>query len=107
MHITVNGHASYCYTGGKPFDAAKPSIILPVGISFYTFQTMSYAIDIYRGELKLTRDFLAFAAFVSYFPQLVAGPIERATNLLPQIEKPRTFKYDDAVAGLRLILWGM
>ncbi|MBU2974660.1 MBOAT family O-acyltransferase [Zobellia sp. B3R18] len=83
------------------------NIILPVGISFYTFQTMSYTIDVYRGNLKPTRDFVSFASFVSFFPQLVAGPIERATNLLPQILNARVFKYEIAVQGLRLILWGM
>jgi len=82
------------------------SIALPVGISFYTFQTMSYTIDIYRKQLEPTRDFIAFAAFVSYFPQLVAGPIERASNLLPQITKPRNFDYQKAVDGLRQALWG-
>ncbi|CAM3399278.1 MBOAT family O-acyltransferase [Zobellia roscoffensis] len=83
------------------------NIILPVGISFYTFQTMSYTIDVYRSNLKPTKDFVSFASFVSFFPQLVAGPIERATNLLPQILSLRVFKYDVAVQGLRLILWGM
>ena len=83
------------------------NIILPVGISFYTFQTMSYTIDIYRKQLKPTKDFISFASFVSFFPQLVAGPIERATNLLPQILNKREFKYDQGVQGLRLILWGM
>lgn len=82
-------------------------IILPVGISFYTFQTMSYSIDIYRGQLKPTKDFVGFAAFVSFFPQLVAGPIERASNLLPQILNKRTFEYGKAVQGLRQILWGL
>jgi len=82
-------------------------IILPIGISFYTFQTMSYALDIYRGQLNPTRNFLNFAAFVSFFPQLVAGPIERASRLLPQIESRRIFSYEEGVAGLRLILWGM
>jgi len=82
-------------------------VILPVGISFYTFQTLSYSIDIYRGNLKPTRSFINFAAFVSFFPQLVAGPIERASRLLPQIENKRVFKYEEGVAGLRLILWGM
>ena len=82
------------------------SITLPVGISFYTFQTMSYTIDIYRKQLEPTRDFIAFAAFVGYFPQLVAGPIERASNLLPQITKPRNFSYQKAVNGLRQALWG-
>ena len=83
------------------------NIILPVGISFYTFQTMSYTIDIYKGKLKPTEDFISFASFVSFFPQLVAGPIERASNLLPQILKKREFKYEQGVQGLRLILWGM
>jgi alginate O-acetyltransferase complex protein AlgI len=82
-------------------------IILPVGISFYTFQTMSYTIDIFRKQLKPTKDFISFASFVSFFPQLVAGPIERATNLLPQVLKKRKFKYDQGVQGLRLILWGV
>jgi len=83
------------------------NIILPVGISFYTFQTMSYTIDIYRKKLEPTKDFISFASFVSFFPQLVAGPIERATNLLPQILQKREFKYEQGVQGLRLIMWGM
>lgn len=82
-------------------------IILPVGISFYTFQTLSYTIDIYRRKLARSKDFISFAAFVSFFPQLVAGPIERATHLLPQFYKPRTFDYSKAVDGLRQILWGL
>ena len=81
-------------------------IALPVGISFYTFQTMSYTIDIYRKQLEPTKDFIAFAAFVSYFPQLVAGPIERASNLLPQMSKRRYFDYQKAVDGMRQALWG-
>ena len=82
-------------------------IILPVGISFYTFQTMSYSLDIYFKRVKPTKDFISFASFVSFFPQLVAGPIERASNLLPQILSIRVFKYEQGVQGLRLILWGM
>lgn len=82
-------------------------IILPVGISFYTFQTMSYSFDVYYKKLKPTTDFLSFAAFVSFFPQLVAGPIERASNLLSQILKERKFDYDQTVSGLKLILWGL
>lgn len=82
-------------------------IILPVGISFYTFQTLSYTIDVYRNKLEPTKDFIAFAAFVSFFPQLVAGPIERASNLLPQFSKSRTFSYGAATNGLRQILWGL
>lgn len=89
--------------------ASTPSlnIVLPLGISFYTLQTLSYTIDVYRRRLEPTRDFLAFAAFVSFFPQLVAGPIERATNLLPQFARPRSFDYSTAIDGLRQILWGM
>ena len=83
------------------------NIILPVGISFYTFQTMSYTIDIYRKKIDPTKDFISFASFVSFFPQLVAGPIERASNLLPQILKKREFQYEQGVQGIRLILWGM
>lgn len=83
------------------------NIILPVGISFYTFQTLSYTIDVYRGNLKPTDDFVSFMAFVSFFPQLVAGPIERATNLLPQFYKKREFDYSGAVDGCRQILWGL
>lgn len=83
------------------------SIILPVGISFYTFQTLSYTIDIYRRKLKPTDDFIAFAAYVAFFPQLVAGPIERATNLLPQFRKERVFSYTAATDGMRQILWGL
>jgi alginate O-acetyltransferase complex protein AlgI len=82
-------------------------VILPVGISFYTFQTLSYSIDIYRRQLKPTRNLIEFAAFVSFFPQLVAGPIERASKLLPQIQQRRRFDYEEGVSGLRLILWGM
>lgn len=83
------------------------NIILPVGISFYTFQTLSYSIDVYKRKLEPTKDFIAFAAYVSFFPQLVAGPIERATNLLPQFYSKRTFEYDKAVDGMRQILWGL
>ena len=92
---------------GYNIDTLTLDIILPVGISFYTFQTMSYSIDIYRAKLKPTKDIIAFFAFVSFFPQLVAGPIERATNLLPQFYKKRTFNYNQAVDGLRQILWGL
>lgn len=81
-------------------------LILPVGISFYTFQTMSYTIDIYRRKLEPTDDPIAFFAFVSFFPQLVAGPIERASNLLPQFLQKRTFTYERGVRGMEMILWG-
>ena len=92
---------------GVTMHASSLNIILPVGISFYTFQTLSYTIDVYRNKLEPTNDFIAFASFVSFFPQLVAGPIERATNLLPQFYKKRTFNYDLAVSGMKLILWGL
>ena len=81
-------------------------ILLPVGISFYTFQALSYVIDVYRKDIVATKDLVAFLAFVSFFPQLVAGPIERATNLLPQFLKPRRFDYSLAVEGCRQMLWG-
>jgi len=81
-------------------------IILPIGISFYTFHGLSYVIDIYKGKIKPERDFIIYALFVSFFPLLVAGPIERATHLLPQIQKKREFNYSNAVEGLRQILWG-
>jgi alginate O-acetyltransferase complex protein AlgI len=82
-------------------------VILPVGISFYTFQTMSYSFDVYYKKLKPTNDFLSFAAFVSFFPQLVAGPIERAEQLLPQIAQRRVFNYEQSTQGIKLILWGL
>ena len=89
----------------KPFSTLN--IILPVGISFYTFQTISYSFEIYFKKLKPTKNFAAFALFVSFFPQLVAGPIEKARNLLPQILKFRKFNYNQSVIGIRLIIWGM
>ena len=97
----------FIFFGYKHQSTWTLNVILPVGISFYTFQTMSYSLDIYFKKLKPTKDFISFASFVSFFPQLVAGPIERASNLLPQILKKRTFKYEQGVQGLRLILWGM
>ncbi len=81
-------------------------VILPVGISFYTFQALSYTIDVYRTKIEPTKDIVAFFAFVSFFPQLVAGPIERATNLLPQFLQKRVFDYASAVDGCRQMLWG-
>lgn len=92
---------------GMQINANSLNIILPVGISFYTFQTLSYTIDVYKKKLEPTKDFIAFSAFVCFFPQLVAGPIERATNLLPQFYKKRTFEYHKAVDGMRQILWGL
>ena len=97
---------SFSFFGGE-IQANSLNIILPVGISFYTFQTLSYAIDVYRRKLEPTDDLVAFSAFVSFFPQLVAGPIERATNLLPQFYRRRQFDYSRAVDGMRQILWGL
>ena len=83
------------------------NVILPVGISFYTFHGLSYVIDIYYDRIKPERNFINYSVFVSFFPLLVAGPIERATHLLPQIKKQRTFNYSQAIDGLRQILWGL
>ena len=94
-------------TLGVDMHVSTLKIILPVGISFYTFQTLSYTIDVYRNKLKPTSSFIQFAAFVSFFPQLVAGPIERATKLLPQFSSQREFKTDFAMSGVYLIIWGL
>lgn len=93
------------FLGGRS-EGLLLNLILPVGISFYTFQALSYSIDVYRGRLEPVRDVVQFFAYVSFFPQLAAGPIERAANLLPQFGRPRTFEYSLAVDGLRQILWG-
>ena len=103
----VSEFAALCNLLGVPVGYESLSIVLPVGISFYTFQTMSYSIDIYRGEMKPTKKFLDFALFVAFFPQLVAGPIERARNLLPQIIGPRTVTLDKFYQGSYLIFWGL
>lgn len=92
---------------GHSIQVSSLNVILPVGISFYTFQTLSYSIDVYRNKIEPTKDLISFAAFVSFFPQLVAGPIERASHLLPQFYKNRKFNYLLAVDGLRQILWGL
>ncbi len=88
-------------------DFVTLKIILPVGISFYTFQALSYTIDVYRGKIVATNDIVSFFAYISFFPQLVAGPIERATNLLPQMQTKRTFNYNQAVDGIQQIVWGL
>ena len=92
---------------GITLEASTLKIILPVGISFYTFQTLSYTIDVYRKQMEPTKSFIDFAAFVTFFPQLVAGPIERASHLLPQFYKKRTFDYQNGADGIKLIIWGM
>jgi len=92
---------------GIDLGSSTLNIILPVGISFYTFQTLSYTIDIYRKEIHATKDVISYLAFVSFFPQLVAGPIERAKSLLPQFQRKRTFDYAFARDGVLQILWGL
>ena len=91
---------------GKTIELSSLDIILPVGISFYTFQSLSYSIDVYKRKLEPTNDLLSFLCYVSFFPQLVAGPIERAKNLLPQFYKLRKFNYNQATDGIRQMLWG-
>ena len=93
-------------TLGYELDWATMNIILPVGISFYTFQALSYSIDVYRRKVRATHDIVELFAYISFFPQLVAGPIERATNLLPQFQRDRKFDYSQAVDGMRQMLWG-
>ncbi len=95
-----------CRAVSIPFSAPALSIILPVGISFYTFQTLSYTIDVYRGKMEPEPDFITFALFVSFFPQLVAGPIEKASNLLPQLKKEHNFDYKNVTWGAKLMVWG-
>ncbi len=118
LNLVILGYFKYCNFFGENFaamlrmfgmeaDWVTLDILLPVGISFYTFQALSYTIDIYYHKMRPTKDPVAFFAFVSFFPQLVAGPIERATNLLPQFLKSRTFDYNKAADGMRQILWGL
>ncbi len=106
FNFFVDSFVSAFSAFGITLHATTLQIILPVGISFYTFQALSYSIDVYRNKLEPTRDIVAFFAFISFFPQLVAGPIERATNLLPQFQKKRNFDYAEAVDGCRQMLWG-
>ena len=91
---------------GYQMDVVTLNVILPVGISFYTFQALSYSIDVYQSKIKPTKNIIQFFAYISFFPQLVAGPIERATNLLPQFDIQRQFDYSQAIDGLRQMLWG-
>jgi len=107
FNFFIDSFIDFSSTFGFSFDSRSLNIILPVGISFYTFQTLSYTIDVYRDKIEPTKDIIAFFAFVSFFPQLVAGPIERAANLLPQFKEKRFFEYDKAADGLRQILWGL
>ena len=94
------------FLGGRT-EGLLLKVMLPVGISFYTFQALSYSIDVYRGKLEPTRDWVQYFAYISFFPKLIAGPIERPTNLLPQFAKPRTFDYESGADGMRQILWGL
>lgn len=107
FNFFVDSFASAASRMGYHPDITTLQIILPVGISFYTFQTLSYTIDIYRNKTQPTNDVIAFFAFVSFFPQLVAGPIERASKLLPQFIQKRHFENETAKDGLRQILWGL
>ncbi|HVU37140.1 MAG TPA: MBOAT family O-acyltransferase [Opitutales bacterium] len=99
--------AAMAHRVGLPVGELTLDVILPVGVSFYTFQSLSYIFDVNRGRLTPTRNLLDFLAYVSFFPQLVAGPIERAERLLPQFQKARVFDYDEACAGCREMLWGL
>ncbi len=94
-------------TFGIQLEPFTLSIILPVGISFYTFQTLSYTIDVYRGKLEPARNFIDYVVYVSFFPQLVAGPIERGSRMMPQLREPRVFEKDNVVMGLQQIVWGL
>lgn len=101
LNLSVLGFFKYTKMFVPDFD-----IILPVGISFYTFQALSYTMDVYRGEIYAEKNFFRYALFVSFFPQLVAGPIERSKNLLRQLAEPKSFDYDRARSGVFLMLWG-
>ena len=94
-------------TFGLRVDALTLNIILPIGISFYTFQTLSYTLDVYRTKIKPTNDIVSFFAYASFFPLLLAGPIERANDLLTQFSKKKEFRYNEAVSAIRLIMWGL
>lgn len=91
---------------GVGFDVPEFGLLLPVGISFYTFQALGYSIDVYRGTTRAEHNFATYALFVSFFPQLVAGPIERSNNLLPQFHKEHRLDYEDVMAGVRMMVWG-
>lgn len=103
--LAQNVEALLC-RGGLGIDIPEFQLLLPVGISFYTFQALGYSIDVYRGTTKAEHNFATYALFVSFFPQLVAGPIERSNNLLPQFKHKHTFDYNEAMIGLRMMVWG-
>jgi alginate O-acetyltransferase complex protein AlgI len=102
-----NFQTAFTFFGGEISSSYSLNIILPIGISFYTFQSLSYTIDIYRKKITPTNDFVAFATFVSFFPQLIIGPIERAANMLPQFHKKRNFDANEGILGLKQIVWGL
>lgn len=103
----IENFVSVFFLFGTELNPRTLNIVLPVGISFYTFQTLSYTIDVYRRKIKPKKDFITYATFVCFFPQLVAGPIERARNLIPQLSTPRSPNYLMFTNGLRQILWGL
>ena len=107
FNFFIDSFADLVSLAGMQPNLPSLRIILPVGISFYTFQTLGYTIDVYKKRLEPSRDPVEFFAFVSFFPQLVAGPIERATKLLPQFGRDRSFTYENAAKGMRQILWGL
>ncbi|MCH7412383.1 MBOAT family protein [Belliella sp. R4-6] len=107
FNFFINSTVAVLESIGVSPNQTSLQIILPVGISFYTFQTLSYTIDVYNEKIKATKDPIAFFTFVSFFPQLVAGPIERASNLLPQFFTKKLFDYQQASFGMKLILWGL
>jgi len=107
MDFFIAGFSSAFTFLGLPVSGSSLNIVLPVGISFFTFQALGYVIEVYRKNVVPTKDFIAFSAFVSFFPLILAGPIERASTLLPQFFTKRSFDYSKATDGLRQILWGL
>ena len=105
--LEVFNHFAHWANGFAGEGTFVERILLPVGVSFFTFQSISYSVDIYRKEIPPVSNFFDYTFFVTFFPQLVAGPIERATHLLPQFYQKRTFDYSKAVDGMRQILWGL
>ena len=91
---------------GIGWDVPYLKLMLPIGISFYTFQASGYLIDVYRGKIKAERNYLIYSLFVSFFPVILAGPIQRSYNLIPQLKEKKTISYDNVIGGLRLMLWG-
>lgn len=107
FNFFVDSFAEISSLAGLQFNPGTMGILLPVGISFYTFQTMSYTIDLHRKDVKVERSLLKFAVFVSFFPQLVAGPIVRAREFLPQLQSDRVVEWDDLQQGMNLVFWGL